>query len=160
MPISVFHMFRFSWKHPIEAFKDLLRIVRYSYQRITKGYCDYDVGYIDIWFETIMPDMLRRLKAVQTGCPVEIFDEYFKSHCDGLNVSKKEFAYELQTNNELRQKVDDWSYSRWQEILEEMACAFEEMEHVRDTYGNLEELERCKNRALILFEKYYYCLWN
>ena len=76
---------------------------------------------------------------------MEIFDEYYELHCDDLQVSEKEFAYELQTNNELRQKVDDWSYSRWQEILEEMACAFDEMEHIRDTCGNLGELERYKN---------------
>lgn len=50
---------RFWRSHEIfHIVKQFFRDIKYSYQRITKGYCDKDLCDISEWFLKLMPDML------------------------------------------------------------------------------------------------------
>ena len=49
--MDVFKMFDFSWKHPIRSIKYFFRALRWSRQRVKKGYCDWDVMDIDTKYE-------------------------------------------------------------------------------------------------------------
>ena len=160
MAISVFSMFRFSWRHPTTAIKDALRIITYCRQRICRGYCDYDVGDIDIWFESVMPNMLRQLKEVQSGHPIELIDEYYQAHQQELECSAEEFSYTLSKDEELNRKVYEWCKVRWGEILEETARAIVTIYKARDSRCNVEKLEQYKDQAFSLLGTWYFCLWN
>ena len=46
------------------------RDLRRSYERIRKGYCDFDTFDIDSWFLGLMPAMLQEFKDNLHGCPV------------------------------------------------------------------------------------------
>ncbi len=43
--------------------------IKWSHQRIRKGYCDYDLFSVDDWFMKIMPEMLRVFKKTRHGSP-------------------------------------------------------------------------------------------
>ena len=79
--MDVFKMFDFSWKHPIRSIKYFFRALRWSRQRVKKGYCDWDVMDIDTWFAELMPRMLREfsLRLTEQERPMlpEFFDGYY-----------------------------------------------------------------------------------
>ena len=49
--------------------KQFFRDIKYSHQRITKGYCDKDLWDISDWFLKLMPDMLAEYKKTRHGSP-------------------------------------------------------------------------------------------
>lgn len=55
---------------PKERLKDAGRFFKYSFQRITKGYCDKDVWNMYDFIQTLMPAMLSELKENRHGYPV------------------------------------------------------------------------------------------
>lgn len=54
----------------------VLRNIKYSFQRATKGYCDKDLWDIDNWFMNLMPDMLQQFKDTKHGSPNCLGTEY------------------------------------------------------------------------------------
>ena len=52
----------FLWlrRKPWKIIPLICRNIGYSWQRITKGYCDKDLWNIDGWFMDLMPDMLEQ----------------------------------------------------------------------------------------------------
>lgn len=50
--------------------KQFGRDIRWSHQRIWKGYCEYDLFSIDDWFLKIMPQMLSEFQKTRHGSPV------------------------------------------------------------------------------------------
>lgn len=61
-----------SWRenHIIGILQEFGRDLRRCYERITRGYCDYDIFAIDSWFLGIMPTMLEDFRDHLHGCPV------------------------------------------------------------------------------------------
>ena len=63
---------RFEYRKPWRI-HDLLKCMRqdikWSHQRIWRGYCDYDLFSIDHWFMKIMPEMLQEFKKKRHGSP-------------------------------------------------------------------------------------------
>ena len=70
------HERRSPWKIP----GLVLRNIKYSFQRITKGYCDKDLWNIDYWFMNLMPDMLQQFKDTKHGSPSCLEKEYADEH--------------------------------------------------------------------------------
>ena len=151
----------FSWKHPIKTIKNLLQLHHWSSQRVKNGYCSYDVCDIDNWFLEIMPRMIRDLKENFTGHPADedLYNECYEVHRDELaNISKEEFL-NLITHIDRGDKYRDWCSARWNDILEEIAVAIEDVNKAWDD-GDYENLENVKNKALSMFSKYFFALWH
>ena len=182
------------WKIPGVIFDN----VRYSWQRITKGYCDKDLWSIDYWFMSIVPDMLQQFKNTKHGSPGVLGEDYIDE--DGI-------------------RCNDTCHEEWDKILEEMIFLFREMneetcqkknifeeEHrkvqnefeekygffgekleanieksvgkrihfpselseykdIEDKYFECEKdlcsyREECKDKAFVLFAKWFYYLWD
>ena len=162
--MDVFKMFDFSWKHPIRSIKYFFRALRWSRQRVKKGYCDWDVMDIDTWFAELMPRMLRDFKSrlTEQEHPIlpEFFDEYYALFIENSGMSKEEFneaLYSYELHDEYSEKYHLWCAKRWREIIEEMAVSIEEVNKYEQEYG--EELEEKKDKALALFGKYFFNLW-
>ena len=84
----------------------VLRNIKYSFQRITRGYCDKDLWNIDYWFMNLMPDMLQQFKDTKHGSPSCLGTEYVDEH--GISCN-------------------DECHSEWDRILDNMIFLFREM---------------------------------
>lgn len=90
------------------------QIKKWKKQRAERGFSDYDVYDIDIWFLTIMPKMLDELIKHINSYPSSFEDEYIKEHkLDHLNLS-----------DEQREQMDKYCFNKWKKILREMKSAF------------------------------------
>lgn len=58
--------------HIIQLIRQIGRDIKWSHQRIWKGYCDNDLLSIDYWFIKIMPKMLKEFKETRHGSPMRI----------------------------------------------------------------------------------------
>ena len=96
--------------------------IKWSHQRIWKGYCDYDLFSIDQWFMKIMPEMLRKLKETRHGSPVAI---NYHSHLVFLNEEERS------------QEV----HSEWDRTLDRMIFLLGEMDEYSCTQQNSYEKE-------------------
>ena len=56
----------------LRLIKQVGRDIKWTHQRIWKGYCDYDIFSIDHWFMKIMPEMLKVFKETRHGSPVAV----------------------------------------------------------------------------------------
>ena len=61
--------YRRPWQF-LRLIKQIGRDIRWSHQRIWKGYCDHDLFSIDYWFMKLMPRMLKDFKETRHGSPV------------------------------------------------------------------------------------------
>ena len=121
------------------------RNVKYSWQRVTRGYCDKDLWNIDYWFLGIVPDMLKQFKETRNGSPGCLGEEYVDE--DGISCN-------------------DSCHEEWDKILDEMIFLFHEMDEETCQNKGLsnkeldEYREECKNKAFALFSKWFYSLWD
>lgn len=70
----------------IRLLKQIGRDIRWSHQRVWKGYCDYDLFSIDHWFMKIMPEMLKVFKETRHGSPLAV---NFHSHAVFLDEEER-----------------------------------------------------------------------
>ena len=98
----------------------VLRNIKYSFQRVTKGYCDKDIWNIDYWFMNLMPDMLQQFKDTKHGSPSCLGTEYVDEH--GIFC------------------IDE-CHAEWDKILDEMIFLFREMNEETCQKKNLYQKE-------------------
>ena len=89
--------------------KQIARDIKWSHQRIWKGYCDYDLFSIDSWFMKVMPRMLREFKETRHGSPVAI-----------NNPSQAVFLDDEERNQTV--------HNEWDKILDRMIFLLGEMD--------------------------------
>ena len=90
------------WKIPGLVFRN----IKYSFQRVIKGYCDKDLWSIDCSFMNLMPDMLQQFKDTKHGSPSCLGTEYM----DEQGIS-----------------CNDECHAEWDKILDDMIFLFREM---------------------------------
>ena len=56
--------------------KHFFKCVKWSKQRITRGYCDCDVWEMFSFLQTLIPDMLQTLKDTRMGSPGYLGENY------------------------------------------------------------------------------------
>lgn len=57
--------------------RNLFRKIKWAYQRVTKGYCDYDVYSLDVFYANLFVVSLRELAEKENGYPA-IYDIKYK----------------------------------------------------------------------------------
>ena len=60
----------------IELPQNLFLKLKWAYQRISKGYCDYDVYSLDIFYANLFVESLRELARVEVGYPGYYDEKY------------------------------------------------------------------------------------
>lgn len=129
--------FKWCLKKPWKLPKLFCKKVKYSWQRITKGYCDSDLWNIDDWFLGIMPDMLQQFKETRHGSPGCLGEDYINE--DGI-------------------RCNDSCHEEWDKILDEMIFLFRKMDEERElSYKYKEEY---KDKAFALLAKWFEHLWD
>jgi len=116
------------WKLPELIFRN----IKYSWQRITKGYCNKDLWNIDYWFMSLMPDMLQQFKNTRHGSPGILGKDY--TNDDGI-------------------LCNDECHAEWDKILEQMIFLFREMNEEACQKKNPYEAEH--DRVYCEFEEKY-----
>lgn len=115
--------FRWYLKEPWKWPKLVCHNIKYSWQRMTKGYCDKDLWSIDYWFMKIIPDMLQQFKDTRNGSPSCLGEEYVNE--DGISCN-------------------DSCHEEWDKILDEMIFLFREMDEEACQRKNIYEEEHLK----------------
>ena len=166
--------------NPIENFKRWKRNIKYIYQRVKYGYCDRDVWSIDYWFLNVVPSMLEDLRDNAHGCPprgrldAKILDG------DDMGEWKKilsEMVFLFREANEetcLRLNSYEDEYQKARDEFEEKEKGltkrdiFQNMPENKDIVDKyLDESHKitayraeCKDKAFLLFAKYFFDLWD
>lgn len=132
--------------------KHFRKCLKWSKQRITRGYCDYDVWEMFSFLQTIIPDMLQTLKDTRMGSPGYLGKNYTNE--DGILVNE--------TCHEEWDKILDRMIFLWREVDEDTCSKknpyddahTEAMWEFHDKYGILgaklqteKELEENKKRG-------------
>ena len=136
--------------NPWRLLKYLKRSLKWSWQRIVRGFSDGDIWWMHDYLQMLLPDMLQYLKDHRMGSPV------------GLSLT-----------DELD---DDSCHEEWDKILDQMIFWWREAyvysssrknpyEIESDKYEKAErELgqyrEECKDKAMDMMKEYFYYLWD
>ena len=183
--------YHYEWKRKklIGVFAEFRRDIKYSIQRIRKGYCDPDAWAITDWFLGIMPAMLQELKDTRSSSPpTEDCIAHAMIVDDGDRQDEMHAAWDavLERMIFLMKEADERTCSQenpyadeYLEILNQsMQSKMDELGNVHTRYEiadenqPLEETYRqeekrleayrknCKDEALALFSKWFYQLWD
>lgn len=144
--------------------------IKFKIQKAKKGYCDYDLYSIDLWFINIFPKMLEEFINCTCGCPcnekdltIEVvgFPNIWKEQQRPLiNKILKKYDEEYNLND---------SMCCWLLILLRMKYCFEMCDEWNKEYDKCwdkneyeflnKTINKHKQEAFYLFEKYFFDLW-
>ena len=144
--------------------------IKFKIQKAKKGFCDYDLYSIDLWFINIFPKMLEEFINCTCGCPcnekdltIEVvnFPNMWKEQQRPLiNKILKKYDEEYDLND---------SMCCWLLILLRMKYCFEMCDEWNKEYDKCwdkneyeflhKTINKHKQEAFYLFEKYFFDLW-
>lgn len=131
--------------HIVGTIKHFFRCMRWSMQRIIRGYAECDVWSMYSFLQKLIPDMLQTLKNTRHGSPAFL----------GKNYTNEEGVI-----------VNDTCHEEWDRILEQMIFLWREIDEENCSKQNNEEREleqyrnKCKNEAMDLLKEYFFSLWD
>lgn len=91
--------------------KNFFRKIKFAFQRVKRGFSDYDVWDIDMWFCKTVPAMLERLAETTHGYPHQFWQAYNIDVANGAMTTHE---------------ADEAAYKNWQMTLYQMADALRE----------------------------------
>ena len=110
------HAYKRPWR-VLDLVKQIRKDIKWSHQRIWKGYCDYDLYSIYDWFLEIMPPMIEEFKRTRHGSP----------------AGKNE---EIQSMFLTEEERDNAIHTEWDNTLDRMVYLLHEMEEKRNPYAD------------------------
>ena len=75
--LNVFHYGIYPWKYPRNWFRNIpqiFRCIKFGYQRITKGYCGFDLCDLAQFYLKLFDETLKEFQKNLYGAPCEYFD--------------------------------------------------------------------------------------
>ena len=168
-----------SFKHPVKNIKLFFKIIKWSVQRVKRGYSDYDVGDIDLWFMLTIPDMLFDFEKSIIGFPGILEQKYYEEHKEEIRLSYEDYMSRKPSpaGNALYERMENDCRQKWKAIIGEMRRLF--LESDEDTcsktnpyspYAEKEDYWRtddeiyeyrngCRKKAFALFCEWFEYLW-
>lgn len=113
--------------------KHFFKCVKWSKQRITRGYCDCDVWEMFSFLQTLIPDMLQTLKDTRTGSPGYLGENY---------------------TNENGILVNDTCHEEWNCILDKMIFLWREAE--KDTCSQKNPFDEAHSNINVNIKMYIF----
>lgn len=113
-------------------FKHSISCLRWSWQRIVRGYADSDVWDMDYYLQKLIPDMLQYLKDNHSGSPAFL----------GKNYTNEDGVW-----------VNDTCHAEWDSILDRMIFLWREANEVTCSKEN--PYKKAYEKADLEFEKRY-----
>ena len=157
--ISVFKYGRLSWRRPIESIKLIFRRLKWGYQRIVRGYCDYDIWEMDYFLGTLLSDMCFNFADNASGWPDSKFETY-EDWVEYLQEMGRCFRF---TKEEVypTPALDKWADSispydnEWINREDELTQAMRE-----EDKRIFSERESYKDKALKMLDYVWFNLWD
>ena len=148
----------YPWYNIPNHIQQVIKLLRYSYERITKGYCEYDLMDIDYWFLTVFPNMLKEFREKSDGCPGSFIDEtkpeevkykeghqkweeYLQTMENYLRNARLDYYDYIKSNNK-----EEWYDNIYEDIYEDI--------NALDSSKLTKELEKEKGKQQEI-DKYY-----
>ena len=131
--------------NPHILFMDLMRQIKWAYQRVRVGWDERVCWSVDYWLDSIMPDILLRLKNTKQGTPIQFYeglphDENYNYGDEGDKIAQERWGEELGkmiAGFLASKKINDWKY-KTDEELEVLELVFENgMKSFVDNYHSL-----------------------
>lgn len=164
--LNVFNTIWHPWRYPsnwISNIKIFFRQFKWAYQRITKGFCDYDIWDMDVYLIQLLADGIKQLADTSWGYPCteefpthESWQEYLYKICDLLNYSLSELPNEYE---------EDWLKIWKERKLEAINHPTKEEKEISDKYLDLERKNdklkiEAQNKALKMIYHIFNNLWD
>ncbi len=137
-----------SWKNPRNWFhniKNFFVTLKYARQRAVKGYCDYDLWDLDIFYRNLLIESLKDFKKRQCGYPSNMKSE--EEWSDYLNKMIEHF-----------EKSKTW-WERDDQIDEEMDNANAMIEYLTHERELEEETKEHLKQGFEMLSKHFNSLW-
>ena len=157
--------------------------LKWSWQRIKRGYSDYDVDELNTWFQNVIPPMLlairKQFEKPMAGYPSVMSKDFFEEHKEEIGLSYDEYQASQFTPH--WKKWDERMYAdcsrRWISIIDEMRFLFLESDEdtcsKRNSFSPHEDHEawqreeeelaiyrkECRRKAFSLFNEWFNYLW-
>lgn len=101
------------WGYPsnwIKNFKQFFRNIKYAYQRVTRGYSDWDTWDLDTYYQQLFADSVRHFARNLHGAPYEFYDDnadnpiqkwedYLNEMADHFDESLRDYFEEVDSTN-------------------------------------------------------------
>ena len=149
--------------------KEIKREERWARDRAEKGYCQYDLGDIDLWFMAVITNMLRDFRDHHSGWPNEAQQQEYLENKEKYpllgDIDDLHYGEDEEVGKQL-EALEENSNARWNAILTEMADKFEALYQLRERESAFPYQEYAAKRqeatdaAFDLFKKWFHCLWN
>lgn len=142
--LKVFKISTYRHENFFKKIKLFFQDIKFCYQRVKYGWCDGDTWSIDMWFLNIIPQMIQQLKEEKHGYPGTMTEEewdkilddmifYFTEACEETcsQINQYDLFDENQVKNYLNRDLEIFEYR-----------------------------DKCKDKALDMFKKYFWNLWD
>lgn len=78
--LSVFQPTYYQWYRIDKKIKQFFRNLKWAWQRVTRGYSDYDIFDLDYWLVRLLPQAIRTLESKLHGHPYDITEEEWRKY--------------------------------------------------------------------------------
>lgn len=161
---------------PWSLAKYIKRSLKWSWQRITRGFSDGDIWWMQAYLQMLLPDMLQYLKDHRMGSPVclghtdkpeddSCHEEWDKVLDQMIFLWRESYEYSSSKKNpyieEYMEILDKygpdtgfammWNNPKYKKTLDKYEKAEGEINQYR---------EECKDKALDMLKEYFYYLWD
>ena len=166
MAQNVFRIKSYTWRyylrHPLKYLKMFGKKCKWAYQRVVRGWCDYDTYSMDNWFCDVVPDMLDYLAANHMGWPdmdfetLEDWEEWLEKTAAAIRYNCEE---NYQKDNEFAAEYNK-AMDSWHSVGYTVGC-----EEIRKKFTRREKELAVKAQAdfetaISSFAKYFHDLWD
>lgn len=132
--LNIFKMLDWSFRRPINNLRNIKRIIKYSWQRITKGYCDYDRYDIDWYLIELIPNILEDFANKTNSFPIDFeelkyWQDYLRFCADRFKNTKDFYELSNNANYSKEERIEFYDKSK--------RCLKTGFEYLEDHYWDL-----------------------
>ena len=161
---NVFKLYPHNWKRPSnwwDNIKDFFRGFKYTYQRATKGYCDYDLFSISDWFLEMFPNMLKEFSDGTHSYPWDMEENEWRKYLVEMREHFLNACKEYEDSSpEARKEYDEL----YKDFPLELYNTKEREEKVKKYYKKVKEYDDYKQeelkKGMDMFQKRFWDLWD
>lgn len=160
---NVFKLYPHNWKRPSnwwDNIKDFFRGFKYTYQRATKGYCDYDLFSISDWFLEMFPNMLKEFSDGTYSYPWDMEEKEWGKYLVEMREHFLNACKDYEDSSPEAKKEHD-------ELYKDFSFEFnseERKEKVKEYYKKVKEHDDYKQeelkKGMDMFQKRFWDLWD
>ncbi|MBQ3866200.1 MAG: hypothetical protein II776_04805 [Clostridia bacterium] len=151
----------YSLRHPVRSARIFFRCLKWSRQRISRGWSDLDAECFCHWFPGVVPEMLLHIQKCDRESsypetPWDLITAFYRKHESEIGASFEELQLaETPRLKKWQQRCQRESHKEWLRILGAMARGFVQAEEEKDLAKKAEK----RAPSFRLMETWFEYLW-